>query len=95
MTLARMIREYKTDATPRLPGLREMEEKDIPRVADLFAQYMQRFNLAPIMTVDEIRHLFLGGRGDVEQPCEKYRRPKQVLWAHVVEAREADLHPNS
>ncbi|KAI6132520.1 N-myristoyl transferase [Pisolithus croceorrhizus] len=85
MTLARMIREYKTDATPRLPGLREMEEKDIPRVADLFAQYMQRFNLAPIMTVDEIRHLFLGGRGDVEQPCEKYRRPKQVLWAHVVE----------
>ncbi|KAI6104169.1 N-myristoyl transferase, partial [Pisolithus sp. B1] len=85
MTLARMIREYKTDATPRLPGLRETEEKDIPRVADLFAQYMQRFNLAPIMTVDEIRHLFLGGRGDVEQPCEKYRRPKQVLWAHVVE----------
>ncbi|KAI6005702.1 N-myristoyl transferase [Pisolithus albus] len=71
--------------TPRLPGLREMEEKDIPQVADLFARYMQRFNMAPIMTVGEIRHLFLSGRGDVEQPCEKYRRPKQVLWAYVVE----------
>ncbi|KAI6127852.1 N-myristoyl transferase [Pisolithus croceorrhizus] len=61
MTLARMIREYKTDAAPRLPGLREMEEKNVPQVADLFAQ------------------------GDVERPCEKYRRPKQVLWAYVVE----------
>lgn len=85
MTLARMIRVYKTDTTPHLPGLREMEEKDIPQVADLFAQYMQRFNMAPIMTVGEIRHLFLSGRGDVEKPCEKYRRPKQVLWAYVVE----------
>ncbi|KAI6045692.1 N-myristoyl transferase [Pisolithus marmoratus] len=74
MTLARMIR-----------GLREMEEKDIPQVADLFARYMQRFSMAPIMTVDEIRHLFLSGRGDIEQPSEKYRRPKQVLWAYLVE----------
>lgn len=85
MTLARMIRVYKTDSAPRLPGLREMEAKDVPQVADLFARYMQRFSMAPIMTVDEIRHLFLSGRGDVEQPCEKYRRPKQVLWAYVVE----------
>lgn len=85
MTLARMIRVYKTDTTPHLPGLREMEEKDIPQVADLFARYMQRFSMAPIMTVDEIRHLFLSGRGDIEQPSERYRRPKQVLWAYVVE----------
>ncbi|KAI6132119.1 N-myristoyl transferase [Pisolithus croceorrhizus] len=88
MTLARMIRVYKTDTTLRLPGLREMEEKDIPQVADLFARYMQRFSMAPIMTVGEIRHLFLSGRGDVEQPCQKYRRPKQVLWAYVVEDPE-------
>ncbi|KAG6331651.1 hypothetical protein ID866_7435 [Astraeus odoratus] len=45
MTLARMIRVYKTDTTPRLPGLREMEEKDISqdpeshRITDFFSFY--------------------------------------------------------
>ncbi|KIJ69006.1 hypothetical protein HYDPIDRAFT_79751 [Hydnomerulius pinastri MD-312] len=88
MTLARMIREYKTDTTPHLPGLREMEEKHVAGVADLFTRYMQRFDMSPIMTVDEMRHQFLSGKGDVDKPSENYRRPKQVVWTYVVEDPE-------
>ncbi|KAH7889421.1 N-myristoyl transferase [Phlebopus sp. FC_14] len=88
MTLARMIRVYKTDTAPHLPGLREMEEKHISGVADLFARYMQRFDMVPIMTLDEMRHQFLSGRGDMDKPSENYRRPNQVVWAYVVEDPE-------
>ncbi|KAL4077148.1 acyl-CoA N-acyltransferase [Scleroderma yunnanense] len=89
MTLARMIRVHKIDTTPHLPGLREMEPKDIPEVADLFARYMERFGMSQIMSVDETRHIFLSGRGDFSQPSEGHRRPKQVLWAYVVEDPES------
>ncbi|KAF9246177.1 acyl-CoA N-acyltransferase [Melanogaster broomeanus] len=88
MTLARMIRIYKTDTTPHLPGLREMEDKHVPEVADLFARYMQRFEMVHIMTLDEVRHYFLSGRGDMDQPSDNHRRPKQVVWTYVVEDPE-------
>ncbi|KAH7929741.1 N-myristoyl transferase [Leucogyrophana mollusca] len=88
MTLARMIRVFKTAAVPHLGGLREMEEKDVSQVAELFTRYMQRFDMAPVMTLDEVRHQFLSGRGDLESPSEKYRRPGQVVWTYVVENPE-------
>lgn len=87
MTLARMIRIYKIDSKITLPGLREIEERDIPQVADLFTRYMQRFDMIHVMTLDEVRHQFLSGRGDLDQPSENNRRPKQVVWTYVVEVR--------
>ncbi|KAG2111693.1 N-myristoyl transferase [Suillus discolor] len=85
MTLARMIRVYKMVAKPQLSGLREMEERDVSDVADLFTRYMQRFSMGPIMTLDEVRHQFLSGRGRMDEPSEHYRRPGQVVWTYVVE----------
>lgn len=85
MTLARMIRVYKMVAKPQLSGLREMEERDVSNVADLFTRYMQRFSMGPIMTLDEVRHQFLSGRGRMDEPSEHYRRPGQVVWTYVVE----------
>ena len=85
MTLARMIRIYKVDPKTTLPGLREIEERDVPEVAALFARYMQRFDMVPLMTADEVRHQFLSGRGEPDQPSENNRRPKQVVWTYVVE----------
>lgn len=85
MTLARMIRIYKTAAQPQLSGLREMEDRDVSGVADLFTRYMQRFTMGPVMTLDEIRHQFLSGRGRIDEPSEHYRRPEQVVWTYVVE----------
>ncbi|KAI9570484.1 N-myristoyl transferase [Boletus coccyginus] len=88
MTLARMIRTYKIDPKTTLTGLREIEEKDVPEVADLFTRYMQRFDMVPLMTVDEVRHQFLSGRGELDRPLEHNRRPKQVVWTYVVEDPE-------
>jgi glycylpeptide N-tetradecanoyltransferase len=87
MTLARMIRVYKMVAKPQLSGLREMEERDVSDVADLFTRYMQRFSMGPIMTLDEVRHQFLSGRGRMDEPSEHYRRPGQVVWTYVVEVK--------
>ncbi|TDL24832.1 N-myristoyl transferase [Rickenella mellea] len=91
MTLARMVRLHKLQPTPKLAaaggGLREMEDGDIVAVAELYTRYMHRFTMAPVMTLEEMRHQFLSGRG--EDPGTKDgwmgRRNKQVVWAYVTE----------
>lgn len=82
-TLARMIRLQKVPSSTHL-ALREMTESDIEQVADLYDRYMKRFDMVPLMTVEEIRHQFLSGlgRGDMV----KGRREGQVVWSYVVEA---------
>ncbi|KAI0320750.1 N-myristoyl transferase [Amylostereum chailletii] len=87
MTLARMIRLYKVAATPHLTrsGLREMEEGDLEKVQDLYTQYMERFDMVPVMSLEETRHQFLSGRGTGEPHPETNRRDKQVVWSYVVE----------
>ena len=88
MTLARMIRVNKLEPKTSLPGLREMEEKDLTDVADLFRRYMQRFDMAPIMTLEEARHNFLSGKGTGKLgSAGKGRRTGQVTWSYVVEVR--------
>jgi hypothetical protein len=85
MTLARMIRIHKISDTPYLSqhGLREMEEKDLPGVTDLFTRYMQRFDMAPEITLKDARHHFLSGRGEAGD--DPSRREGQVVWSYVVE----------
>jgi glycylpeptide N-tetradecanoyltransferase len=85
MTLARMIRQHKVPDSTTLgkAGLREMVEADIPEVLELYTRYMKRFDMAPVMTKDEITHQFLSGRGRGEMSEE--RREAQVVWSYVVE----------
>ncbi|TFY64686.1 hypothetical protein EVJ58_g2460 [Rhodofomes roseus] len=66
MTMARLIRLNKLPDTPKLlgHGLREMEERDVPQVTELYGKYMDRFGMAHIMDEEEIRHSLLSGRGD-------------------------------
>ncbi|KAI0372892.1 N-myristoyl transferase [Pilatotrama ljubarskyi] len=89
MTLARMIRLHKLPDRPRLldHGLREMEERDVPQVTDLFARYMQRFDMVPVMNEDEVRHQFLSGLGEGPRGPDSWKtaREGQVVWAYVVE----------
>lgn len=90
MTLARMIRLNKLPSTPQLleKGLREMEERDVEQVSSLFTRYMTRFGMAPEMTLGEVKHQFLSGRGDLSKNLEsrwKGRRDGQVVWTFVVE----------
>jgi hypothetical protein len=85
MTLARMIRQHKVADSPSLHkfGLREMEERDIPEVMELFERYMKRFDMSPMMTKEEIEHQFLSGRGKGD--LIDMAREGQVVWSYVVE----------
>jgi glycylpeptide N-tetradecanoyltransferase len=80
-----MMRLNKLPEKPELlsKGLREMEEKDVKAVQDLWGRYSQRFKMVPEMSEEEVRHTFLSGlgTGDVIDG----RREGQVIWAYVVE----------
>jgi glycylpeptide N-tetradecanoyltransferase len=86
MTLARMIRVNKVPSSLSLSGLRPMEEKDMPQVADLFMRYMMRFGLSPLFNLEEAKHQFLSGNGmGVIGDGGPGRRSEQVTWSYVVE----------
>lgn len=86
MTLARMIRVNKVSSTYASPGLREMEERDVSQVANLFARFMKRFEMFPVFDINEIKHQFLSGigRGNIGDGGPG-RRDGQVTWTYVVE----------
>jgi len=92
MTLARMIRLNKVADRPRLldAGLREMEERDVTQVADLFSRYMRRFGMSPVFTHKDVRHHFLSGRGTGPAGGDSWKaaRDGQVVWTYVVENPE-------
>lgn len=86
-----MIRLNRVPERPSLlsRGLREMEEKDIPEITELYANYMKRFGMAIVMTEDDVRHNFLSGRGNGASNKDSWRhaREGQVVWTYVVEVR--------
>lgn len=81
-----MVLQYKLPSTPHLAasGLREMGECDVEQVTDLYKRYMDRFDMSPLMTAEEVRHNFLSGKGTGEIGASG-RREGQVLWVYVVE----------
>ncbi|KZT56406.1 N-myristoyl transferase [Calocera cornea HHB12733] len=83
-TLARIVRQTKLPDKTTLPGLREMEAKDIPEVETLMNEYMKRFDMIPVFSREEIEHTFLSGKG-TEPMINEARRTDQVVWAYVVE----------
>ena len=88
MTIARMIRQFKAPSTLALSrsGLREMEERDVSAVTELYTRYMDRFDMVPLLEEEDVRHQFLSGRGRGEKETSTGRRPGQVVWTYVVEA---------
>ncbi|KAI0293101.1 N-myristoyl transferase [Russula brevipes] len=91
MTVARMSRQFKVPSTPALSraGLREMEERDVSAVAELYGRYMERFEMVPLLEEDDVRHQFLSGRGKGEIQVSTGRRSGQVVWTYVVENPES------
>lgn len=93
MTLARMIRVNKIPASVSTPGLRPMEEKDIPQIADLFMRYMKRFVMSPLFNLEETKHHFLSGSGTgAIGDGGSGRRSRQVTWSYVVEVISPHLY---
>ncbi|KAJ7046884.1 N-myristoyl transferase [Mycena alexandri] len=85
MTAARMIRVNKVPDTPTL-NIRPMEEKDVVPLADLFTKYMRRFDMVPVMSLEDVRHQFLSGQGEggIGDGGEG-RKVGQVTWTYVVD----------
>jgi glycylpeptide N-tetradecanoyltransferase len=70
------ILKYKLPNNTATKGLRPMEEKDVDAVLDLLQKYLQRFDMAPVFTREEIVHWLLYKK---DSPNE------QVAWSYVVE----------
>jgi glycylpeptide N-tetradecanoyltransferase len=88
-----MIRQFKVPSTPALSrsGLREMEERDVSAVAELFRRYMERFDMIPLLEEEDIMHQFLSGRGRGEKEAPTGRRSGQVVWTYVVEVSSSTV----
>lgn len=82
--MARMLRKYSLPETTSIPGLREMEKRDLKQVGRLLRAYLARMDMAPLLSNKEVEHALVTGRGrDVDG-----KRVGQVTWAYVVEDPE-------
>lgn len=82
-TVARMSTFYRVATETALPGLRELEKRDLKQASRLVRAYMARFDMAPLLSNKDIEHALWTGRGkDVNG-----KREGQVTWAYVVEVR--------
>lgn len=66
MTMQRTIKLYKLPETPKTPGFRKMEEKDVPQAHKLLTSHLANYELVPIFSEEEFRHWFLPKLGIVE-----------------------------
>lgn len=66
MTLQRTIKLYRLPEETKSPGLRLIEEKDIPRCHQLLEDYLKKFKLSPVFSLDEFRHWFLPREGIIK-----------------------------
>ncbi|XP_067412345.1 glycylpeptide N-tetradecanoyltransferase 1 isoform X1 [Emydura macquarii macquarii] len=58
MTMQRTMKLYRLPETPKTPGLRPMEHRDIAVVHKLLIEYLKQFHLTPVMSREEVEHWF-------------------------------------
>ncbi|NXK00585.1 NMT1 tetradecanoyltransferase, partial [Corythaixoides concolor] len=58
-TMQRTMKLYRLPETPKTPGLRPMEHRDISAVHKLLTEYLKQFHLTPVMSREEVEHWFL------------------------------------
>lgn len=74
-TPQKQVLRYHLPSQTTTKGLRAMEAKDIDSVLDLLKRYLDRFDMAPVFTREEVEHWLLHKGGE------------QVVWSYVVEVR--------
>merc|ERR1711924_84979 len=90
MTMARTIKLYKVPEVPQLPGIRELEKKDMGKVFELVSAYLKKFPLHPEFTKAELEHWILPKPGvvfsyvrevdgKVTDLCSFYSPPSSLL----------------
>ncbi len=90
MSMEAHVKRFELPAQTNLPGLREMEVRDVPAVGKLLRRYMKRFDMAPRFSDHEVEHILLSGRGTGEGGMDK-KRQGQVTWTYVVENGEGKI----
>lgn len=63
-TLQRAVKLYKLPEDQKLLGYRKMDGKDVKDVHKMLNDYLSKFDLSPVYSIEEIEHLFLP-RADV------------------------------
>lgn len=64
MTLSRTQKLYKLPEYQKLPGYRKMDDKDVKEVHQMLNDYLSKFDLCPVYSIEEVEHWFLP-RADV------------------------------
>ncbi|KAJ9479104.1 Glycylpeptide N-tetradecanoyltransferase [Pseudozyma hubeiensis] len=90
MSMEAHAKRFELPAKTNLPGLREMELRDVPQVGKLMRRYMRRFDMAPRFSDHEVEHILLSGRGQ-DGPSTQAGRKGQVTWTYVVENAEGRI----
>ncbi|GAA6024956.1 hypothetical protein JCM11491_001316 [Sporobolomyces phaffii] len=83
-TIARMATYYRVAGEPSIPGLREIEKRDLKQASRLLRAYLARFDCAPMLSNKEVEHALWSGRGKEQGG----KRTGQVVWTYVVEDPE-------
>lgn len=81
LTMSGLIKLNRLPAEPEIQNVREMRDEDAPKVGKLLAKYLDKFDLVPVMTDEEVQHWFCSGD-------HRLGADKQVVWSYVVEAPE-------
>lgn len=66
MTMQRLLKLYRLPEETKVPGLRVFKATDVPQVCKLLNEFLQRYDLAPVYSVEEFTHWFLPREGIVE-----------------------------
>jgi len=81
-TKARQITRYHLQNQTKTTGLREMEIKDVEQVHGLLTRYLERFDMAPRYSKEEVEHWFVFK----PQPGKE-----RVIWTYVVEDAQHNI----
>merc|ERR1719253_252920 len=65
MTIPRTIRLYKVPKETQVPGIRPLEDRDVPAAAAMLRKYLTKFQLHQHFSDDEFRHWFSPREGVV------------------------------
>ncbi|CRK90794.1 CLUMA_CG004484, isoform A [Clunio marinus] len=66
MTMQRTIKLYKLPDSPKTPGFRQIQSRDVPKAFKLLSDYLGKFDLAPLFDEEEFRHWFLPKNNIIE-----------------------------
>lgn len=72
------VHKYDLPSHTSTKGWRQMQLKDVDAVHGLLSRFLERYDIAPVYTHEEIRHWFVPEMSEGDD---------QVVWAYVVEVR--------